>query len=960
MANYLSKPADYGQYTPPINLDLVNFVLQSKQQKYDYNLAKLENKISQELGSIDLARTKDREYFLNRANEAVSSAGDISKLDFSNSSVSRELDSRINSIVDERVLNDVISTSNYRNFQKTIQTKQQENPELYSAVNVAYAMEKQGVNDWLRGEDREGRAKDSLGQVTYEDYTDVGAELKDISENLDKYANVVKETTVDGLYFKTTEGKYLTAEEIRGIAKQQLSDKAKRQIQINGWANYDGGNAEARRLLTSNFKTYSDQRLRQINNLISKKELELKSIGDSNPEVKKRLTEELQQYKDNRRQTSESFNSWMSNNNFDSMSSTLEEDRVLSNFANAYAFNNVGTTLSTNHAALALQKIQMQAAAKLQSGVGGIEGATTTELFGEVPDRDLFQESARNAEKWESSFNQAVNQEFNKLSEQERDAVLADYDPTTGLSKEEYILEYMESLPGNKIISKVTLNKLDELRLRKQTYQEDYRLALEEGFKDAETGNIQSIVKEYYDNRGVEMLDDNGNVTSVGDYLKSKGITPENAADLNSDDFLQVKNNILKHYYADKILSKSGMTSDSKMSIGTFLMSQGLNPSSPTGGLANALGKAFISGAVEVTEEDSMMLNRLIELSGGDKSAEEFLAKSKEKGLYDSNSGVDSILSKISYVMPTFGAENLANRDNSVTDDATLNDWITVDKVKQKGGSYLNRERLRPGNRKQGLVIPASSGAGSQLIDILSSKVNTIDGEVAQFSKTKSAPGITIYESGPDTVVVSGSATVKGAKVPFEQELLKINLPQGILNTVEFETDEPIFNKNNMKPVDSKVSFDTMSDTRAFLDASYFLGDKELALGATREGLLQNLYNYYPDVMGNKINQTPYASAIENMLNSDNVFVKIEKEDGDFYTKVVSRDLKTGVETPLFSNHMHSPIPEEDYDEAYRKTKRVPQVYVAAIINSAVAQAQASPENPSETMVNILNLYGTD
>lgn len=954
MANYLSKPASMGNYTQSVNLDLVNFVLQSRQQKYDYSLAKLENKISQELGSIDLARTEDKKYFLERAEAAISSAGDISQIDFSSNNATRELDSRINSVIDDRVLNDVISTSNYRSFQNTIQQKQKEDPELYSSTNVAYAMEKQGVNSWLNGEDKQGNKIDSLGSVTYEDYTDVGVELKDISENLDKYANVVKENTPEGLYFKNVEGKYLSAEEIRQIAEQQLSSKAKRQMQINGWANYDGGNAEAQGRLVSTFSNYADQRIGDIDNLISKKELELKSIGDSNPALKEQLTTQLEQYKDSKRQTREAYDAWINTNNLDSMSSTLEKERVLSSFSNTFAFDNRGVTYSTNQAALQLQKLQMQAALKKQSQTetAGIEGATVTDLFAETPDRNSMQESATKASKWEKQFNQAVNTEFNKLSASEQAGIMSGYNEGTGQTKEEYIMEKLEELPGNKVINQITLSQIEELKLKKDGYQEDYATAISEGFNESESDNVKKVVEEYYDNTSVQMTDETGRVMSVAQYLENNGIGEDNGELLNDAENADVKNRILQHYYADKILSQTGMTSDNKMAIGSFLLGASANPA---GGVPNAIGLAIISDAVSMSEEDSMMMERLIELTGSVEAADKFIADVKEKGLFDTNPGVDNFTNSLA--LGTAGLSNAFNRDNSVDDDAVLNDWITIDKVKQRGGAYLNRERLRPGKRQQALNIPVTSDMGEKLVGVLSSGVNTLTGEVAQFDINKNAGGIAIYETGPDTVRISGRRKEDGVWVPYEVEVLKSVLPEDLKQGVDFETDAPIFTPETMKPVESNVSFSTMNDRRAFLDASYFLGSQELALGSTKDGLLQNLYDFYPDVMGNKMNPTPYAGAIQNMLDSNNVFVKIEKEDDNqFYTKVVSRNLSNGVETPLFANLQ--PIPEEDYDEAYRMTKRVPQIYVSQIVNDAISQAQLSPDNPSEAMVNILRLYG--
>lgn len=958
MASYMSKPADYGNYTQAINLDLVNFVMQSKQQKYDYNLAKLESKISDELGSIDLARTQDKEYFLNRANQALASAGDISKLDFSQSGVARQLDARINSVVDDRVLNDVISTSNYRAFQNTIQEKQKKDPELYSATNVAYAMEKQGVNSWLNGEDKSGKKVDSLGAISYEDYVDVALELKDISENLDKFANVVKENTPEGLYFKNVEGKYLTAEEIRNIAEQQLSGKAKRQMQINGWANYDGGNAEAQGRLVSTFQDYADGRIGEIDKVIAGKELQLKSIGDSNPALKERLTTEINDYKDSKRQTKEAYQSWISNNNLDSMSSTLENDRVLNSFANTFAFDNRGISYSTNQAALALQKLQMEASLKKQSGAGGIEGTTITDLFTNTPDRDLFQESASNVQKWDSQFKQAVNTEFNKLSEREREGIMVGYNENSGMTKEEYILDKLEELPGNKVINQVTLSRIEELKLKRDTYEDDYSKAVATGFEEAEGDNVPRVVEEYYDNPRVKMLDDNGKSISVADYLAKNGITEDQGALLNSPEKAEVKKRILQSYYADKILSKGVFEGFQerfdkiRLSIAENLGEAGIKSLGDTPKENATKIQELRDKKHNASEEDAMMMKRLVELTGSVEAADEFIKKSQEQKTFDQNQFQDTVIGTL-----TGGISNFFNRDDSVEDDSILNNWISLDEIKERGGKFLNAERMRPGKRQQAINLKVDSDMGEKIVGILSSGVNTISGEVAQFDINKNAGGMAIYETGPDSVRISGRRKDDGEWVPYEVDILKSALPPEFSQAVTFETDAPIFNKDTMKPVESKVSFSSMNDRRAFLDASYFLGSQELALGATKDGLMQNLFDFYPDVMGSKVQPSIYGNAIENMLESNNIFVKIEKEDDNqFYTKVVSKNLENNVETVLFSNLQ--PIPEDSYDEAYRMTKRVPQVYVSQIVNDAISQAQLNPDNPSDAMVNILKLYG--
>jgi hypothetical protein len=161
-----------------------------------------------------------------------------------------------------------------------------------------------------------------------------------------------------------------------------------------------------------------------------------------------------------------------------------------------------------------------------------------------------------------------------------------------------------------------------------------------------------------------------------------------------------------------------------------------------------------------------------------------------------------------------------------------------------------------------------------------------------------------------------------------------------------------------MKPLDSNVQFKDTTDRRSFMDATYFTGSQETALQITRGGTLNTLHGQYPDVMGSMIEPSIYGQAITNLIDSSNVFVKVEKEDdGEFYTSIVSRDQTTNHETVIFQD-LINPIPEEMYDETYRKVKRVPQLYISGMLDGVVQQAQIDPENPSDAMIAILDQYG--
>ena len=67
MASAYSTPKQFDNYVQPVNLELVNFVLGSKEQKFNYNIAKVEQTL-QDFGQLGLVRDQDKEYLADRVN----------------------------------------------------------------------------------------------------------------------------------------------------------------------------------------------------------------------------------------------------------------------------------------------------------------------------------------------------------------------------------------------------------------------------------------------------------------------------------------------------------------------------------------------------------------------------------------------------------------------------------------------------------------------------------------------------------------------------------------------------------------------------------------------------------------------------------------------------------------------------------------------------------------------------
>ena len=222
--------------------------------------------------------------------------------------------------------------------------------------------------------------------------------------------------------------------------------------------------------------------------------------------------------------------------------------------------------------------------------------------------------------------------------------------------------------------------------------------------------------EEYYDNTGVEMTDENGTVMSVAKYLEQNGIGEDNGELLDTKEKLEVKKRVLQHYYADKLLSKGNFEGFGekfdrlRLSIAENLQGAGIKSFGSTTEEDAQKINELRNKKHESSEEDAMMMERLVELTGSVEAADEFIADSKEKGLFDTSQFTDNLERLAPGVFGVF------NRDNSVEDDSILNNWVNLKKIKNEGGKFLNAEKLRPGKRRQALNIKIDSPAGEEYL----------------------------------------------------------------------------------------------------------------------------------------------------------------------------------------------------------------------------------------------------
>jgi len=960
MASFYSKPADYGSYTQAINLDLVNFVMQSKQQKYDYNLEKIQSKVRDQLGNLDLERAQDREYFLERAQNVLASVGDVAKIDWSKNGVTRNVDARLDSVVDDRVLNDVISTRNYRSFQNQLREKQKKNDGTYSAVNAAYAMDKYGVNDWLNG------SADEVGSISYQDYTDVGSELSKISENLDKYARVYKRQlpSGDGKYWVTEEGKQLTAQEVRAIAEAQLSDKAKGQMQINGWANYNGG-VRPQKDIISDFQSFKKGKMDGINNTVSTLNAKIKNLeGTNSPLLEQYISQRDSQlnYKD---QLAGSYDSWISNGSVDNMTTTMENERVLSNFGRTFSIDNMESSLTDNPYVLAeykenlkrettAQKIALEAAAKAKTAKGTDEDGSQFQTITPTYSRDgkdytevnRYKETLTDVTNYQKSYKDKVNQVYDSIQDPEiKKTLMAGYDPESGISEEAYIESRMQQLGADsaKYVKPNQLKEIEELRLRRdraidiKDQAEDYAMGVLEAAGSA--GNsLDNVVEEYADNKNILLLDSSGKAVNAKTLFERYGI--ENGEDLNNNK--EVKDLVLKSYYADRIIhskDNSGGFDGLRLRIAERLKKAGIKSFGNSEEENDAKIEALKEEVAKDTSTD-IYRRRLVKMFNGDeKKAMEFISLAGDRGV-----GKDKIKWGVTF-----------NTDDSVEQDYSLNSWLSQDNIDKEAGKFLAQTGLS--TRSDAVVIKGKTEMGNDLTNILRSAKANISGNIQ--AKIKEGMSYTIEDVGDGTVMVQfnieddGQTQVQTARIPL------VNLPPSITNKINFNQSTPLLTRDNMKEVSAKSPMLEDIDTNKLqgIAAMWGVSKGEVADLVTKQGLETTIQRSFGNLVGTDAEPTAIGGAVKSMLDSKDLVVKIVEADGNFYNQISYVNPVNGVEKVLYVSNQE--IPEQNYEQAYFNTKYAPQLSIYEATINGLQQTQVTGEkNPAPFIKKLMEIYG--
>lgn len=427
MANAYSIPSNFGQWIDPVNTNLVNTVLGAKQQKYDYNVAKIDAQLEQ-YTKLPLARDKDKQYLKGRIDSVLKTVNGAGKLNMSDGNVARQIQQSIAGAIDDEVLTQMGNASAINRFEQNVAKKREEKPDLYDDRNYNYAKERAGLQKYLSGE------TDKIGNLNYQDYYDIDKNLTQEIEKWaakDGYTRTIKEDG-NAYFIRKETNEELTPQAIENYynTKMQSDPKLGSQMAINSRYEYSGMSDEQFR---KGYEQSSIARKQDITVLKAKIEEERKNIPEGDPRLA-----EYDQAISNANEGISGIDRELASKDFNREQKQMEvySQSMLNNYKKTYAKKN---TISVDYDDTPIKILKFEAEMEKMSreklkdekeamGIGlGTQFTTNDEIQEEKPDAFTMQETAF-TESYEALNAQlmATNEKFANGNAEVRKAIRAE------------------------------------------------------------------------------------------------------------------------------------------------------------------------------------------------------------------------------------------------------------------------------------------------------------------------------------------------------------------------------------------------------------------------------------------------------------------------------------------------------------------------------------------------------
>ena len=281
----------------------------AKQQKYDANLAQIENLVQQYVG-LDIANKDAKNHLYNNLKTLTSEVDRIaSSEDLSNSNATKNITSYIGQAIDTTTINAVNTTRMKRQYDATWDEIRNKKPELYNNINKAFG--EAGWEDYVNADkdaDVSQYVKHGFAVIPYVDikgmtdktmmeYMKLAKDREysvpiQVQKGVDDKGNPVYETVGFKEYVETG----LNPAVVRNMMQAQLTPEVKQQMAINAWSNYGEFKGEGAINLKKDYANYMDSMIEDAEDSISKMELKITEYGKGSDEEKK-IKKDLSDYR---------------------------------------------------------------------------------------------------------------------------------------------------------------------------------------------------------------------------------------------------------------------------------------------------------------------------------------------------------------------------------------------------------------------------------------------------------------------------------------------------------------------------------------------------------------------------------------------------------------------------------------------------------------------------------------
>lgn len=285
MSNAYSIPRRQQAYIPTLNVQDIEKTMAVKQNNFDYNLAQVNQAISQ-FKSIDLVRDKDKLHLYQNLQKVLNIVDDSDRIDFSKTGVGSELSSYIAKSIDGEVIKQAGNSQKIKAFNESLAERRAKGE--ISEKNYQYALIKAGYSNYMNGE------SDDLGSLTYYEYSDVDNEMLDYAKKLKE---VYKDKEVEIMNPETGEIikksiSALTQPEMATMLRKGLNEKQLKQLEINGSYIFGHDPKYAQEAIKSNVENFKKQKSQQIDLLKARREM-------ADEEQKKSIDASIKMIEDN-------------------------------------------------------------------------------------------------------------------------------------------------------------------------------------------------------------------------------------------------------------------------------------------------------------------------------------------------------------------------------------------------------------------------------------------------------------------------------------------------------------------------------------------------------------------------------------------------------------------------------------------------------------------------------------